>query len=92
VRSSAPDGYEYSLTVASVAVTSDNVDSSNVATSEAGNASMTFEGDLVSVYVTDNSGEPIASTVEYCGPVPRDGTTRDGEGSAAATTQRGASS
>jgi len=71
VRVTAPEDESYGLEVGSVAVTPGSVDSSNVATSEEGNATVTFEGDLVSVYVTDGD-EVVASAVAYCGDVSRD--------------------
>jgi len=71
VHVTAPEGESYGLEVGSVAVTPDSVDSSNLATSEEGNASVSFEGDLVSVYVADGD-EVLANAVEYCGDVSRD--------------------
>lgn len=73
VQITAPEDYEYGLKVGDVAITPGDVDSSSLATSEEGNATVTFEGDLVYVFVDDgSSADPVASTVEYCGPVPAD--------------------
>lgn len=83
VRIAASEGYEYGLTVGSVGVAPGDLDSSSVGTSEEGNASIPFDGDLVYVFVEgESSDEPTASAVEYCGPVPSD------DASANATTRQ----